>query len=432
MDFDLALLNGKVFAGGKLSEANIFVKGPRIAKITRSSGFSAGREIDCAGLLILPGIIDSHVHFREPGYTHKEDWATGSRSAAAGGVCTVIEMPNTSPPTTTVKLLEEKRKIAKKKSIVGFRLHFGATADNAKEFLKAKDVASLKIYMGSSTGSLLVDKDEGILRAFKAAAKMKLPAMVHAEDEELVRSCTAKASASGRNDAAAHLDARPVASAVRAVERAITLAATARNRLHIAHVSSEAELAVISEAKEDGLKVTCEATPHHLFLSTRDVARLGNFSKINPPLRSERDRLALLRALEWGLVDTVGSDHAPHTKEEKHESVWKAPSGVPGVQTLLPLLLNEHSKGNLSLPRIVEAASLKPARLFGLSSKGEIALGYDADFSIVDLRKEWVINDDFILSKCGWTPFHGMRVKGSVEKTVVGGRVVFEDGEIVA
>jgi len=212
---------------------------------------------------------------------------------------------------------------------------------------------------------------------------------------------------------------------VRGAESAIALAASAHNRLHLLHVTSEAELAVISDAKKRGLPLTCEATPTHLFLGMRDLNRLGCFGKLNPPLRSERDRLALLRALEWGLVDTVASDHAPHTREEKLESIWKAPSGVPGVQTLLPLLLNEYARGNLSLPRIVEATALNPARIFNLSSKGEIAIGYDADFSIVDLRREWVINDDFILSKCGWTPFHGKRVKGWVERTVVKGRLVF-------
>jgi len=427
--FDVALLNGKAFVGGTVKEVNIFTRGSRIAKISRSSG-PAEECIDCSGLLILPGVIDSHVHFREPGLTHKEDWATGSASAAAGGVCTVIEMPNTIPPTTTAKRLEEKRRIAGRKSIVDFRLYLGATDRNEKEILKAKGFAGVKVFMASSTGNLLLEDDDSILRAFKAAARKHVPAVVHAEDEELAKRFTQEVKASGRSDALAYCEARPTAAAVRGVERAVALAASAGNKLHLLHVTTEAELAVINAAKRKGLPLTCEATPTHLFLSMRDATRLGSFGKLNPPLRSERDRLALLRALEWGIVDTVGSDHAPHTKEEKQESIWKAPSGVPGVQTLLPLLLNECMSGNLSLQRLVETTSLAPARVFNLSSKGEIAVGYDADFSIVDPKKEWVIKDDFILSKCGWTPFHGRRVKGWVEKTVVKGKLVFEAGSL--
>ena len=432
MEFDLALLNGKVFTNGKISEVNVYVLDGKISNVSRSTSYHAEQEIDCSGLLVLPGVIDSHVHFRDPGMTQKEDWSTGSKSAAAGGVCTVIDMPNTIPATTTAKLLEEKKEIAKKKSIVDFRLNFGATAGNLAEFAKAKGIAGLKIFMGASTGDLLLDKDDDILNAFKATVKKGVPAVVHAEDEEIIKKCTAKVKAAGRNDALAHCEARPVEAAVRAVERVLSMAAVARNNLHILHVSSEAELSLVSEAKKKGINVTCEATPHHLFLSSKDMNRLGNFAKMNPPLRSDRDRFALLRALESGLVDTVGSDHAPHLPDEKLKNVWNAPSGVPGVQTLLPLLLNEYSKGNLSLRRVVEATAASPAKIFNLLNKGEITIGYDADFSVVDPGKEWAINDDFILSKCGWTPFHGMKVTGSVEKTIVKGKVVFDNGEIIA
>jgi len=427
---DLALLNGSAFINGEVKKVNIFTKGPRIAKISRSSSEQAEKTLDCTGLLILPGVIDSHVHFREPGLTHKEDWETGSASAAAGGVCTVIDMPNTMPPTTTAELLEEKRKLAEKKSVVDFRLHFGATGKNTEEILKAEGFVGLKVFMASSTGNLLLENDDDILAAFKAAAHKRVPAVVHAEDEMLVRKCVHEAKSAGRNDALAHCEARSPAAATRGAERAIKLSASAGNRLHLLHVSTEGELAAVRAAKESGLPVTCEATPTHLFLNMHDVNRLGCFAKLNPPLRSERDRAALLRALESGLIDTVGSDHAPHTKEEKQESVWKAPSGVPGVQTLLPLLLNEHLNGNISLRRLVEVTSGAPARIFGLSGKGDIAVGYNADFSIVDLKREWVIKDDMVLSKCGWTPFHGKKVKGRVEKTIVSGELVFEAGSL--
>jgi len=424
--FDLALLNCKLFLDGRIAEANVYASGWRIAKVTRASGLESDRRIDCRGLLVLPGAIDSHVHFREPGWAYKEDWRTGSEAAAAGGVTTVIDMPNVKPPTTTVKLLEEKRALARAKSLVDFGLHFGATPANAAEMSAATRIASLKVFMGSSTGDMLLEKDAGILAAFKIAADKGLPATVHAEDEAIVRAETERLKAALRTDALAHCEARPARAAVRAVERAVALAETAGNRVHILHVSSEGELGRIAEARKRGVKVTFEATPHHLFLDESALARLGNYGKMNPPLRSKQDRQALLRALASGTVDTVGSDHAPHTREEKEADVWSAPSGVPGVQTLLPLLLNEHARGNLPLARIVELAVTNPARIFGLPNKGRIAEGFDADFAVVDVKKAWTIRDEGMRSKCGWTPFDGLAITGSIEKAVVKGKLVFE------
>ncbi|MDD5318004.1 MAG: dihydroorotase family protein [Candidatus ainarchaeum sp.] len=422
----LALLNGKVFVGGAVREANVFTKGGKIARIARSSRLSGEKAVDCTGLLVLPGVVDSHVHFREPGQSHKEDWATGSMAAAAGGVTTVIDMPNNNPPATTAKRLAEKAGIAGKRSVVDFRLHFGAVPGNRAEIAKARGIASVKVFMGSSTGGLLLRRDEDVLEAFKAAKRKGVPATVHAEDDQIVSEATRVAKESKWNDPSAHLLARPVSAAVLALWRAVLASAKAGSRLHILHVSSEAELLELSEARALGSLATCEVTPHHLFLDASRVRLLGSFAKVNPPIRSDRDRTALLRALESGFIDTVASDHAPHTREEKRAPILDAPSGVPGVQTLLPLLLNECSKGSLSLARAVEAASSKPARIFSLGRKGRIAEGMDADLAVVDLRRERTIRDEDMLYKCGWTPFHGMAVKGTVEKTVSRGKLVFE------
>lgn len=426
MMHDLGLLGGKVFTG-KLIDANVYVSDGKIAKISGARE-KADEEIDCAGLLILPGAIDSHVHFREPGMGHKEDWRTGSEAAAAGGVCTVLDMPNTKPPTTTVKLLNEKRAIAERKSLVNFGFFFGASSDNEAEMRKAEGIAGFKVYMGTTTGDLRVESDADVLRAFRIAKEKGVPAAVHAEDEGLIRHYLALVKGSGRNDPLACCDARPVQTVIRGCERAIAQASIAKNHLHICHVSSIEEVRLVADAKRAGLKITCEVTPHHMFMSRKDVERLGNFVKINPPLRSERERLELLRALETGLIDIVATDHSPHLREEKMKGIWEAASGFPGVETMLPLLMSEVGKGNLSLARFVEAVAEKPAAIFGFKGKGKIAKGYDADFTAVDLHREWTIRDSDMHSKCGWTPYHGWKVRGKVEKTVVKGKLVWDGG----
>ena len=420
--FDLGLVNGKAFVGGKVADANIYVSKGKIAKVSGARE-KAEKTIDCSGLLILPGAIDSHVHFREPGMEKKEDWKTGSGAAAAGGICTVIDMPNTKPPTTTVKLLEEKRKIAEKKSIVNFGLNFGASSENAAEMRKAKGIAGFKVYMGTTTGDLKIEGDTDILQAFRIAKAKGVPAAVHAEDEGLIRHYAALLK--GRGDPLAYCDSRPVSVAVKGLERAIAQASIAKNHLHVCHVSSIEEVRLIAEAKKAGLKVTCEVCPHHMFMGRKDVEKLGNFVKMNPPLRGDRERHELLRALETGLIDIAASDHAPHLREEKMKGVWEAASGVPGVETMLPLLLNEVARGNMRLARLVEAVCEKPAAIFGFRKKGKIAKGFDADFTVVEFGKEWVIRDEGMHSKCGWTPYHGWKIRGKVEKTIVKGKLVF-------
>ena len=427
MIHDLALVGGKAWVSGKITNSNIFIDDGKISKISRATE-RAEKTIDCRGLLVLPGAIDSHVHFREPGLTHKEDWRTGSMAALAGGVTTVIDMPNTVPPTTTVRALEEKRKIAKRKSLVNFALFFGAANGCAGEFAKARGIAGLKLFMGQSTGNLVVENDAEVLEFFRIARAKGLPVVVHAEDGGIVQAFMKKLHR--RKDPLAHCDARPPAAAVKALEKAIAHAALAGNRLHIAHGgSSVEELEEIADAKRAGVRVTLEATPHHLLLDRGDVRRLGNYSKVNPPLRSEKDRRALFTALRAGLVDTVGSDHAPHTREEKESDVWKAPPGMPGVETTLPLLLNEVNGGRLTLKRLVEVLMEKPAELFAFAKKGRIAKGFDADFAVIDMRERWTVRNGDMHSKCGWTPYHGRRLKGRVRKSVVGGRLVFDEGE---
>jgi len=424
VDYDLALLDGMVFRNGKLAKANVYVKGKKIALVSKQKK-KAKKEVDCKGKWILPGMVDSHVHFREPGMSNKAEWGTESKAAAAGGVTTVLDMPNNKPPTTSVKELEKKKKNAAKNSAVNYGFHFGATSDNAGEVRKATGITSLKVFMGSSTGNLLMTKEEDLRNAFSLAKKKKVPVTIHAEDEDVIAFYTDFVRKKGRKDALAHCDARPPLAAEEAVWRAVSLSGEIGNRIHLLHVSTNAELGIIRDAKKRGVKVTCEATPHHLFFNKSEMKKQGNRVKMNPPLRSEEDRRALFKALKSGLVDTVGTDHAPHTKDEKKGSVWKAPSGVPGVQTALPLLLDAVSKKKLSLKRLVQAFSEKPAEVFGLKKKAKIAKGYDADLIVVDPKKKWKIMDKGMLYKCGWTPFKGKTVTGKVEATIVNGKIAY-------
>lgn len=423
-NYDLALVNGEVFVEGKLINTNVYVKDGKIAGIWDGQK-PASKKIDCTGLWILPGMIDSHVHFRQPGMEEKEDWITGSKAALAGGVTTVIDMPNTNPPLTTVAGIAEKKKLAEK-GTVNYAFHFGATADNLEEMEKATEIVGFKVYMGSSTGSLLLTDRDKLLAVFKLAAKKKIPAVVHAEDDTLIKKATEEMKKQGRNDPIVHSEARPVEAAVQAVKTALELTEKAGNRLHLLHITTAAEIELIAEAKKRGIKVTFEACPHHLFYNKEAMKKMGNYLKMNTPLRGEADRRVIYAALKDGSVDTVGTDHAPHTRAQKDKPFWEAPSGVPGVQTCLPLLLSEVAKGELSLKRVVSLYSEKPAEIFGFKKKGKITKGYDADLAIVDPNKEYVIKDEDQYTKCGWTPFNDWKVKGKIELTIVGGKIAYD------
>lgn len=386
----LFIANADVFLDGKLQKKNILVADGKIKGITDEKAITTSRFIDAAGKIILPGLIDSHVHFREPGLTHKEDFFTGSCAAAAGGVTTIIDMPNTIPPTTTIELLDEKRKLAEK-SIVNYGFHFGSAVDDMNEIRKLKDsdAASVKVYMDATTGNLLINNNEAlnfILRNYKMIT-------CHAEDDHVLK--------------------------------AINLIKDTKNKLYLCHISTENELNIIKKNKIKN-KVFVEVTPHHLFLSEADDK--NSFFKMKPALKSKKDQEALWLAIEKNRIDAIGSDHAPHTIEEKQKENF--PHGIPGIETMLPLLFNAVLNKKLKMEKLVQLCCENPAKIFQIRNKGFIKEGYDADLVVVDPLLEKEVNNESLFTKCKWSPFSGWKLKGWPVMTIVNGNVVFENGKI--
>lgn len=379
-------------------------------------GHISGEGIDLGGKIVLPGLIDPHVHFREPGMTHKEDWKTGSLAAARGGYTTVFDMPNTNPSTTTMDALNEKIELAKK-SIVNAKFHFGATKENFSEYEKSGLV--LKIFMGSSTGNLLVDKEDDLDELFSKAKFV----MVHAEDEEIINENAKRLKE--RSDPFVHSEIRSNKAAAVAVERAIRLAEKNGTILYVCHASTKEEIELIRDAKKRGVKVYCEVTPHHLFLDNNELNIQGNFAKMNPPLRSPQDVEALWVGVNDGTVDTIGTDHAPHLISEKIKAYSEAPAGVPGIENALSLMLDAVASRKTTLSRLSELMSENPAKIFQLNNKGKIEVLADADLTIVDLDKIKNVINEKQHTKCKWSPYNGMELKGDCVMTIVGGKVVY-------
>lgn len=382
--------------------------------------------IDGTGKFLLPGVIDPHVHFRVPGGEHKEDWNTGSRAAVSGGVTTVFDMPNTNPPTTTIDLLNEKRALVRGNSFVNYGFFFGATDENSADQKAVDHVSGIKLFFANSTGNLGIHKEDSFDHIFAQAGASGRLIAVHAEDAACLLE---HEKLYGDDDVPSiHSMIRPAACAAIALKNALHFAKKFSTRVHVCHVTSAEELVVLRKFKS--VQTSAEVTPHHLFLDETAYAFQQNFVKVNPPLRTKKDREALWTALKNGLIDIVASDHAPHTKGEKERSYKEAPSGVPGVETLLPLLLNEVNHGRLTLERLVAVTSANAARIFGLSSKGKIAPGMDADLVLVDMEMTREIWNETVQTKCGWNPFHGRKVMGWPVLTMVNGRIVYEDGMI--
>ncbi len=425
--FELVLKGGTVATPGGLVETDVGVRAGRIAAFG-SLALAAGRTaLDVRGLHLLPGVIDTQVHFREPGHEHKEDLASGTRAAALGGVTAVCEMPNTRPSTTTRELLEDKLARARGRAAVDHAFFVGAAHENigalaALELLPG--CAGVKMFMGSSTGSLLVPDDEGVLAVLRAGRRR---VAVHAEDE--ARLVERRRIATDGGDVHLHPLWRDEETALAATRRLIAHARRAGRRVHVLHVTTAGEMVFLAEHKEIA---TVETTPQHLTLAAPECYdRLGTLAQMNPPIRSAAHREALWRAVAQGVVDVIGSDHAPHTLEEKAKPYPESPSGMPGVQTLVPLLLDHVNAGRLSLARFVDLTSAGPARIYGIAGKGRIALGYDADFTIVDLALKRRIENGWIASRCAWTPFDGMTVAGWPRMTVIRGRIVMREDELL-
>ena len=423
--YDLILKGGTVVNHDGIGLRDIGVTDGRIATIGNLAHASAGQALDCRGLHILPGVVDSQVHFREPGLEHKEDLETGSRAAVLGGVTAVFEMPNTKPLTTSAEALADKVRRASGRMHCDFAFWVGGTRENASdvaELERLQGAAGIKVFMGSSTGELLVEDDEGVFSILKNTRRRSA---FHSEDEYRLRE---RLDLRVKGDASSHPVWRDEVAALRSTERLVAIARRARARIHILHISTAEEISFL-EAHRD--VASCEATPHHLTLSADDYARLGTLIQMNPPVREARHRDGIWRGIEQGVVDVLGSDHAPHTLEEKGKTYPESPSGMTGVQTLVPIMLDHVNAGRLSLERFVDLTSHGPNRLFGMARKGRIAAGYDADFTVVDLKRRETIRNGQAGSRAGWTPYDGKTVTGWPVGTIVRGRQVMWEGEIV-
>jgi dihydroorotase len=423
--YDLILKGGTVVNHDGVGVRDVGVRGGRIAAIGSLASADAGETIDCRGLHVLPGVIDSQVHFREPGAEHKEDLESGSRAAVLGGVTAVFEMPNTNPLTTSAEALADKVRRAKHRMHCDFAFWVGGTRDNAAEvgeLERLPGAAGIKVFMGSSTGDLLVEDDEGVASILRNTRRR---AAFHSEDEFRLHE---RAGLRVPGDASSHPVWRDEVAALTSTQRLVAIARRERARIHVLHISTAEEIALL-EAHKD--VASCEATPHHLTLSADDYARLGTLLQMNPPVRAARHRDGVWAGVAQGIIDVLGSDHAPHTLEEKAKPYPASPSGMPGVQTLVPVMLDHVNAGRLTIERFVDLTSHGPQRLFGVARKGRIAAGYDADFTVVDLKRRETIRNSQSGSRAGWTPYDGMQVTGWPVGTIVRGRRVMWGGEVV-
>ena len=424
--FDLVLAGGTVVKQDGTGVRDIGIRDGKIAAIGSLANDSAGERIECRGLHVLPGVIDTQVHFREPGFTHKEDLETGSRAAVLGGVTAVFEMPNTEPPTIGASALADKIRRARGRMHCDFAFFVGGTPTNIPdlpELERLPGCAGVKVFMGSSTGKLLVSDDQGVRTILQAIRRR---ASFHAEDEARLEE---RKSLRVEGEPRSHPVWRDVAVALRATTRLVSLARETGKRVHVLHVSTAEEMDLLAQHRD---VATVEVTPQHLTLAAPDCyEKLGTRAQMNPPIREERHRQALWRALARGIVDVLGSDHAPHTLAEKSKRYPASPSGMTGVQTLVPIMLDHVAAGKLTLERFVDLTSAGPARAFGIAGKGRIAAGYDADLTLVDLQRQETIRKEWIASRCGWTPFDGVKVTGWPVGTFVRGAKVMWQGELV-
>ncbi len=414
--------NAQVVLPSGIESVAVLVENDLISTIDPAVQTRADEVVDATGLHLMPGVIDDQVHFREPGLTHKEDISTASRACAKGGVTTFLEMPNTAPATTTRERLAEKQALAAEKSLVNYGFYIGATPDNIRELREASDTPGIKIFIGSSTGDLLVDSQDVLERIF---AETTLPITAHCEDETTVRANMAMFAE--RTDVADHSKIRDVAAAVTATRRALDLARRHRHRFHVLHVSTGAELELLAD--HDGL-VTAEVCPHHLLLNSGDYSRLGTLLQTNPSVKTEQDNAQLWQALKSDTIQVIATDHAPHTLQEKQQPYPDSPSGMPCVENSLALFLNQVYLGNCTLEQVVHWMCDAPARVWDIVGKGRIAEGYDADLVLVDLNLAREVRNDEQLTKSGWSAWHGETLTGWPVRTWVLGCDVYRADNI--
>ena len=428
--YDLVIRDATVTDSAGSNRADVCIRDGKIVFIGALGDAKAPAVLQAGDLTLIPGLIDTQVHFREPGLEQKEDLESGTRAALMGGVTSILEMPNTRPNTTSAEALADKIRRAQGRAWVNFGFFVGAAADNIPDLGMLETLPGtpgIKIFMGSSTGSLLVSEDDD-LRAVLRSCRRRCP--IHAEDE--ARNRARAALISEHPSAAEHPFLRDAVSARMATERILRLSEETAHPVHILHVSTAEEPELIAEAKARGLGTTAEVTPQHLYFFAPDCyERLGSLVQMNPPIRSREHREGLWRALEAGIFDVFGSDHAPHTLEEKSQPYPSSPSGMPGVQTMLPVLLTFAAEGKLDLPTVVKMACERPAELYGIEGKGFLKPGYDADLVLIDPKRSYVFGRSMVESKCGWSPYEGSRLTGAVEHVILGGRHVVREGQRV-
>ncbi|MEM3377744.1 MAG: dihydroorotase family protein [Candidatus Bathyarchaeia archaeon] len=435
MIVDSVLVNAKTYLNEEIVDCSIAIEDGKIFKIGKESQMpKADEKINLRNLLVLPGLIDAHVHLRDEGKAYKEDFYTGTAAAAAGGITTVLDMPNNVPITMSTEALKNRMQIAEKKVLVnvGFYSEFPVNLDEVKAIVTHGAVA-FKLFMACQIGGLNIDDDKALQEAFSKVGELDVPIAVHAEDKALLRANEEKLKHANRHDAVAFLKAHSEQVELKAVNRLLNIAAQVNTRLHFCHMTTKEGLSAVIDAKKAGRNVTCEVTPQHLLLSSSDFERYGLMLIMVPPLRGRSQIEALWQGIIDGWVDILGSDHAPHTLEEKSaSSVWDVKVGLPGLETTLPLMLTMVKKNRISLAHVIRLLSEKPAEIFNLKDRGRLDQGKKADLTVVDFKQKFKIDASNFHSKAKYSPFDGWEVQGKPVKTFVNGLLVMDEQEIVA
>jgi len=423
---DLIIKNGSCYIDGKLQKTDIGIEKNKISKIGNLQSEKSNEEFNAENLIVLPGCMDTQVHFREPGSTDAEDLNSGSKAAIMGGITAVFEMPNTNPPTSNIKEFQKKLDLAKNRMYCNYAFYFGATPDNQEEIADLKNLegcCGVKLFAGSSTGSLLVHKEEDIEKVFESTSKV---VSVHSEDEEILN---IRKKLREKGNVLSHPIWRNEECAISSTRKIVKIAKRLNKKAHILHVTTKEEVDFLSQNKGN---ITFEITPQHLTLFSPDCyQKLGTFAQMNPPIREKIHYDRLWYAVRNNFNDTIGSDHAPHLKENKLKQYPDTPSGMPGVQTLMPVMLNHINEGRLTLDQLIKFLCENPVKIFGIKNKGYIKKDFDADFTIIDMNKTIEIKNEQIQSKCGWSPFDGYKFKGTPVSTIVNGKIKMKEGKIV-
>mgnify|MGYP006168248171 CR=1 FL=1 len=424
-NYSLIIKNGSCYVNGQLEKTDLALTGNKIKKIGKTETNRA-KVFDASNKIVLPGIIDTQVHFREPGSTDREDLESGSRAAVLGGVTSVFEMPNTNPPTSNLVEFDKKLNLAKNRMHCNYAFYFGATPENVDQLAKLKGLrgcCGVKLFAGSSTGKLLVDKEADIEKVISQSDKI---VSIHSEDQEILN---LRKKFIKEGDVHSHPEWRNVECAMSSTRRVVKIAERYNKQIHVLHVTTKEEVDFLAMHKKN---VTFEITPQHLTLYAPDCYnKLGTFAQMNPPIRKKEHYDRLWLAVKNSVVDILGSDHAPHSKEDKNKKYPASPSGMPGVQTILPIMLNHINDKKLNLEQLVKLMCENPCRIFGIKNKGYIKEGFDADLTIIDMNKEETIKNEMMASKCGWTSFNNMALKGLPVATIINGKVVMSDGKVV-